>query len=80
MMIMTHGGIANVVPEIGTALSFESGKSWSEVVDRPQTRVDQVLPSSNKSSAPSSGQPSNRCLDPLYLNPVVNLDPLTLRE
>ncbi len=29
-MIMTHGSIANVVPGIGTALGFESGKSGSE--------------------------------------------------
>jgi hypothetical protein len=29
-MIMTHGGIANVVSDIVSALVFESGKSWSE--------------------------------------------------
>jgi hypothetical protein len=29
-MIMTHGRIANVVPEIVSALVFESGESWSE--------------------------------------------------
>jgi hypothetical protein len=36
-MIMTHGSIANVVPEIGTALSFESGKSWSQILHSPLT-------------------------------------------
>jgi hypothetical protein len=29
-MIMTHGRIANVMPEIVSALVFESGESWSE--------------------------------------------------
>jgi hypothetical protein len=33
-MIMTHGGIANVVPEITSALDFESGKSWSEPLNK----------------------------------------------
>ncbi len=33
-MIMTHGRIANVVPEIGPELDFESGKSWSEPLNK----------------------------------------------
>jgi len=33
-MIMTHGRIANVVPEIGSALDFESGKSWSKTLNK----------------------------------------------
>jgi hypothetical protein len=35
-MIMTHGSIANVVPEKGTELGLESGKSWSEVLRLPR--------------------------------------------
>jgi hypothetical protein len=30
MKIMTHGSITNIVPNVGIALGFESGKSWSE--------------------------------------------------
>jgi hypothetical protein len=29
MKIMTHGGITNIVRDIGLALGFESGESWS---------------------------------------------------
>jgi hypothetical protein len=40
---MTHGSIANVVSENGTALSFESGESWSEVLKQPYERLDRDL-------------------------------------
>jgi hypothetical protein len=42
-MIMTHGSIANIVPDSGTPLNFESGESWSEVAKQPPYQVDQVL-------------------------------------
>jgi hypothetical protein len=42
-MIMTHGRIANVVPGIGPALSFESGESWSEEIHQPQTKNGPAL-------------------------------------
>lgn len=44
VMIMTHGSIDNVVSGNGTALNFESGESWSEVLLGPHSKVDRVLP------------------------------------
>jgi hypothetical protein len=43
LLIMTHGSIADVVPENGTPLNFENGESWSEVAKQPLDRVDQLL-------------------------------------
>jgi hypothetical protein len=46
-MIMTHGRSADIVPEIGTALGFESGKSWSEDWkgrERGRAKVYKTLP------------------------------------
>jgi hypothetical protein len=75
-MIMTHGSIANIVPENETALSFESGESWSEVLKQPDARVEQALHPLPSVAIACGAGPQDRLASSL----VVDLKGLTLRE